>query len=195
MSEFKDFAPLGALFQKAAYAYSGKAAFGRGFSGFGAASKAGGALGSALEHSGIAMRDHFRDKILKGGGEDHWAGLEPTWTQGERKDAGLSDNDPLFATGQMHDAIDYEIHGLDVKIGIHDGDYDPPGYGSPRSLEFLFDMAEHGFHAVNPKSGDETWVEPRPIFTGQDFYHTANAVAEAFAETAIVNGLLKNLSR
>jgi hypothetical protein len=193
VSDFVDFASLGRLFQTAAFAYSGKAAFGRGFSGFAAASKAGGALGSALHSSGEAMKRHFQDKILQHGNGE-WAGLEETWTQAERSDAGLAPDDPLYATGQMHDAIDYEIHGLDVKIGIHDGDYDPPRYGSPRSLEFLFDMAEHGFHAHNPKGGD-TWVEPRPIFTGNDFYKTANAVAETFAETAIVNGLLKNLSR
>jgi hypothetical protein len=195
MAEFHDFAGLGRLFQQAAFAYSGKAAVARGFSGFAPASKAGGALGRALHDSGEAMKAHFQQKILTHGGSDHWAPLEETWTQQERGQAGLHPDDPLFATGQMHDAIDYEVHGLDVKVGIHDGDYDPPGYGSPRSLEYLFDLAEHGFHAVNPKNDAATWVDPRPIFTGTDFYPTANAVAEAFAETAIVNGLLKNLSR
>lgn len=188
MSEFKDFASLGRLLQTATYAYSGKAAFGRGFSGFAAASKAGSALTRGLNDSGEALRDHFREKILKGG--PGWAELSE-WTQDERNAAGMTPDDPLHASGQMYEALAYEVDGLDAKVGIKDGVYHPEGdYGRAIQMEELFYLMEIGY--TNNRG---VRVEPRPIFSDSDFYGAANAVAEAFAETAIVNGLLKNLSR
>lgn len=189
MADFNSFRELGEAFQRAAFASSGKKRQLDGFSGFAAGSKAGAPLQTALHAAGAEMREHFRNKIINGG--PGWAPLNEDWTQAERAKNGFSADDPLFASGQMYEAIEYQVEGLNVKVGITDGDHTYPGDPTRTvKMETLFEVHETGYY--NNLTGK--WVTARPIFTDNDFGPKAAEVAKAFGETAIVNGWLKNLA-
>lgn len=190
MSEFESFIDLGEAFQRAAFAFTGKKRQQDGFFGFKASPKAGKGLQGELHQAGHNLQEHFRNKIINGG--PGWAPLEEEWTQREREKNGFSPNDPLFADGQMYEAIKYEVHGLSVKLGI-DTNKEHSYDGQPKrdvDMEVLFGAHETGY--FNSLTGK--WVDARPIFTHSDAKGKLQAVATNFGQRAIVNGFLENLA-
>lgn len=138
----------------------------------------------ALNAAGEAYLRHFQEKVLNAG--PGWPSLADSTVAGRVRMGQGSPSDPLFYTGQMFEALMYKVEGTDLHVGIKDGEHlSPRPGGEPVEMEDLF-----MYHELGTRN-----MPPRPIFTADDFESANNAIVEAFAEQALVNGYLKKLMR
>ena len=138
---------------------------------------------SALKLAGQEFKEYFQRKIEVGG--PGWDPLTDS-TMEQRADAGFMWDDPLFATQQMYKAIDYQVDGQTLNVGIKGGEHSH-GYVRGKNggahkvpMEDLFLMHEIG----------TSTMPARPIFTDTDFFEAQAAIAHRFSEYMIANGFV-----
>jgi hypothetical protein len=164
MAEFYSFTALGENFLGSAYRLkpgAGRAAL----------------YEAALHRAGTKWRDELRARIWDGG--PGWEDLSSA-TEQRRMRADLSPQPPLFATMQMHEALKYEVKGMNVEIGVDDKNYVPEGgYGTGISMSDLFI-----YHEIGTKH-----MPPRPVFGHPEMQWVERSIVAQFALDVINSGI------
>lgn len=166
MAEFYSFTALGENFLNGAYrlqAGAGRAAI----------------YEAALHAAGRKWRDELRERIYESG--PGWDDLTLETSQ-RRVRAGLHADPALMATLQMAEAIQYEIRGMNVEIGVDDHAYAPQNkYGTSMPMSELFIYHEVG----------TTKMPPRPVFTHSKMDSVEVAIVVQFSKEVIRSGIME----
>jgi hypothetical protein len=156
-------------------------------------------IDNELHNIGFKLREYYRNRLTPGTPENEEARSEwPDLNQNtvkKRVRAGFSPNNPLYETGALANAIDYDVksHFEDdqsaaAQVGIVEGEHQNPWGNQTIDNATLGAFMEYG-----TPLDDGSRMPARPIFTGDDWPDVEEKYIKEFEQAVIGQGILKRL--